>query len=116
METENENFLIIRGGNCLTPKQKKGDKKMAGGNMQYTQKFGTIRVKKNEQVTSWPWYKFLLWALGVGGVCFLAWVWFSGVVVGYRLGTSETGIPATSTKIEVSGLEKTETALEVVAE
>ena len=86
------------------------------GNIQYTQKFGTIRVKANEQKTSYLWYKFLLWALGIGGFSFLAWIWFFGLVAGYRLGMSKTEIPVASTKIEVPGLEKAVTALEAVAE
>lgn len=82
----------------------------------YASKLRNITVNRDEDLVAHNWYRFLLWALGVGGAAFLMWFVFVGYQWGYHANpctppcTQSAGqqLPAIPSKVQVdtSGLEK----------
>lgn len=74
-------------------------------------------IRRKESLTSTSWFTFLHWMLGLGGLALLAWIWYSGYLLGFILALESTPtVSTTPTLVETPSLERAATALEAVAE
>lgn len=67
-----------------------------GGNLQYQQRLTGVSVDRNENLINHNWYRFLLWMLGIGGLAFLAWLFYGGFLLGWHANPCKDPCPATS--------------------
>ncbi len=54
-----------------------------GSHQRYTHPLHA-NVARDENWVAHPWYVFLLWMLGIGGLAFLAWLFYGGFLLGWH--------------------------------